>query len=278
MIQDIEPHVFDNTFKIQKPTPFDRVLCYQDNQILLHEQDGEYEIPVFDEFSEKIQKNAQYLFSIDKTGFFLVDNCDEVSLPEYQWKPLRFLRKFQPEWCAFAGITGSQMYRFKESRKYCGKCGSHTAAGLKERSYVCTVCGHTEYPKISPAVIVAVTDENRLLMTKYAYGDYKEYALIAGFVELGETFEEAVKREVMEEVGLKVKNIRYYKNQPWAFSDSQMIGFFAELDGDDSVILQESELSEAVWFDFEHIPVNPSKISISQELIDAVRSGKYKEY
>ena len=87
-------------------------------------------------------------------------------------------------------------------------------AGTTERSMVCTDCGHTEYPKICPAVIVAIRNGDKLLMSRYARGTYRRYALIAGYVEVGETFEECVRREVMEEVGLKVKNIRYYKSQP----------------------------------------------------------------
>jgi NAD+ diphosphatase len=95
----------------------------------------------------------------------------------------------------------------------------------------CTECHNIVYPRISPAVIVAVMDGNRILMTKYAGRVFKKYALIAGYAEIGETLEETVRREVMEEVGLKVKNIRYYKSQPWAFDDSLLSGFFCELDG-----------------------------------------------
>ena len=146
----------------------------------------------------------------------------------------------------------------------------------RERAYECETCGLTEYPKISPAVIVAIMDGDKLLMTKYAYGEYKKYALVAGFVEIGESFEETVKREVLEEVGLKVKNIRYYKSQPWSFSDSIMIGFFADLDGDNTIIIQEEELEEAVWMRREEIPEAERNISIGQEMIEAFRNHTYE--
>ena len=125
----------------------------------------------------------------------------------------------------------------------------------KERMMRCEYCGQMEFPKICPAVIIGVTDGNRLLMSKYAGRDYKKYALIAGFAEIGETIEETVQREVMEEVGLKVKNLRYYKSQPWSFSDTLLFGFFAELDGSAEITLDEEELALAEWFEREEIPV-----------------------
>ena len=136
----------------------------------------------------------------------------------------------------------------------------------------------TEYPKIAPAVIVAITDGERLLMARSSRGTYKRYGLIAGFVEIGETFEQAVRREVFEEVGLRVKNVTYYKSQPWPFPDSVMIGFFAELDGDASITLQESELAEAVWFERQNIPPTLTNTSIAQELIECVRNGVNELY
>lgn len=124
-----------------------------------------------------------------------------------------------------------------------------------------------EYPKISPAVIVGVTDGNRLLMSKYADREYKKYALIAGYAEIGETIEETVKREVMEEVGLKVKNIRFYKSQPWSFTDTLLLGFYADLDGEDKITLDREELALAEWFDREDIPITERNISLTNEMI-----------
>ena len=130
-----------------------------------------------------------------------------------------------------------------------------------------------EYPKISPAVIVGVTDGNRILMSKYADRDYKKYALLAGFTEIGETIEETVKREVMEEVGLKVKNIRFYKSQPWSFTDTLLMGFFANLDGDSEITLDQEELALAEWFEREEIPVTERNISLTNEMILAFKNS-----
>lgn len=111
-------------------------------------------------------------------------------------------------------------------------------------------------------------------MSKYAGRTYKKYALLAGFVEIGETVEETVKREVMEEVGLKVKNVRYYKSQPWSFSDTVLMGFYCDLDGEDSITLDEEELALAEWFEREEIPVEPSRDSLTNEMIMKFKNGE----
>ena len=138
----------------------------------------------------------------------------------------------------------------------------------------CPDCGQMEYPKISPAVIVGILHNGKLLMSKYAGRDnITYYALIAGFTEIGESIEETIRREVMEEVGLKVKNIRYYKSQPWSFSDSVMIGFTADLDGDDTIRLEEDELAEAGWFSRDEIVEYPPYISVGHEMMKAFKDG-----
>ena len=116
---------------------------------------------------------------------------------------------------------------------------------------------------LQPSIIAIVdTERDKILLTRYAGGSYRHWALVAGFVEVGETFKGAARREIMEEVGLKVSDLVYYKSQPWSFSDSAMIGFFAKLEGDPSITLQESELGEAVWFSREDVPDLPSTISV----------------
>ena len=143
-----------------------------------------------------------------------------------------------------------------------------------ERARVCPACGLTVYPKICPAVIVAVTDGDRLLLTKYQGRAFRRYALVAGFAEIGEPIEDTVRREVLEETGLRVKQIRFYKSQPWVFTDSLLLGFWCELDGSDAVTVQESELSEARWHHRDEIPEDYSGISLTGEMIDAFRQGK----
>ena len=111
-------------------------------------------------------------------------------------------------------------------------------------------------------------------MSKYAGRAYANYALIAGFVEVGENLEQTVKREVMEEVGLKVKNIRYYKSQPWAFSGSLLMGFFCDLDGSDQITLDTSELAEAGWFTRDEILLEDDSVSLTREMILRFKAGE----
>ena len=138
---------------------------------------------------------------------------------------------------------------------------------------VCPACGNTVYPKICPAVIVAIHDGDRLVLTKYKDRPVKHYALVAGFNEIGESIEETVHREVLEETGLRVRNLRFYKSQPWVFTDTLLFGFFAELDGSDKITVQEDELSEAGWFHRSEIPEDRTHLSLTGEMMEQFRKG-----
>ncbi|MBQ1409866.1 MAG: NAD(+) diphosphatase [Oscillospiraceae bacterium] len=179
-----------------------------------------------------------------------------------------------PKEAVFAAAVSESLHRWYGANRYCGRCGQPMQDSETERARVCPACGLTVYPKICPAVIVAVTDGDRLLLTKYQGRAFRRYALVAGFAEIGEPIEDTVRREVLEETGLRVKQIRFYKSQPWVFTDSLLLGFWCELDGSDAVTVQESELSEARWHHRDEIPEDYSGISLTGEMIDAFRQGK----
>ena len=145
-----------------------------------------------------------------------------------------------------------------------------------ERAMQCPSCGALSYPVICPSVIVAITDGDRLLLTKYApsHSSHRSYALVAGYTEVGETLEQTVHREVMEEVGLKVKNLRYYKSQPWSFSGTLLFGFFCDVDGDDTLTVDHEELSMAQWVERDKIPDQGNNISLTKEMMMLFRDGK----
>lgn len=274
MIQDIAPHIYKNEYKPQKPTKNSYIMYFERGKLLAKTVEGEIAYFTFGEMEAEntgIYENATYLFTIDEISFFLVEklNCKDP----YEWIEKDVLRRAQPLYLAFAGITAYQLYNWYESHRFCGKCGRPMKKDEKERMLYCESCHTMEYPKICPAVIVAVTDKNRLLLTKYAGRGYKKYALVAGFAEIGETIEETVRREVMEEVGLKVKNITYYKSQPWSFTDTLLFGFYCEVDGSREIILDESELSVAEWFEREEIPVTEKNVSLTNEMILNFKHG-----
>lgn len=278
MIQDIFPHVFHNEFKIKSPKEESYFFYFQDGRLLLHQEKSPVppQFEALNHLKEEAMSHCDYLFSIDQMDFFLVDES-KVSLEEndvLSFYKTSIIRELKPMWASFATASGNQLHRFYQSNRFCGCCGSPMMNSKKERSMVCTSCGNTIYPKISPAVIVAVTHEGKLLLTKYAGREYTRFALVAGYTEFGETLEETVKREVLEEVGIRVKNIRYYKNQPWAFSDSILVGYWAELDGSPQIRLDETELSTALWMAPQDIPDDFTNISLTHEMILLFKNGK----
>lgn len=140
--------------------------------------------------------------------------------------------------------------------------------GEKERHLYCEHCTNIIYPRINPAVIVGVINNDRILLTKYRDTAYNErFALIAGYAEVGETIEETVQREVMEETGIAVKHIEYYRSQPWSLSDCLLLGFFCELDGSAEITMDQNELSVAQWVSRDEIQEKPDDGSLTYEMI-----------
>ena len=220
-----------------------------------------------------------YLFTIDDRRFYLGGAKSGEALCEhstYEWEDVSFFRVSKPKYLSFAGITGWQLSRWYETRRFCGRCGKPMVHDEKERMMRCPSCGLMEFPKICPAVIIGVTHGNKILMSKYAGREFKKYALLAGFNEVGETIEETVHREVMEEVGLKVKNIRYYKSQPWSMSDTLLMGFFCELDGEEEIKLDQEELALAEWFERDEMPVKDEDCSLTNEMMMAFKRGEWR--
>lgn len=277
MIQNIFPKKFDNSYGRKTPQTEDFAMIFSDNKILLVDKNQGAALPRFNDIAAvcpDIYNNCQYLFAIDGECFFLINEVDIGFAESEGWRfadqnGLRGLvgESNITDYEAFGGITAFQLNRWYKANKFCGGCGAAMQVYDKERAMICPQCGSIIYPRINPAVIIAVSNGDKLLMTKYAKGNYKRYSLIAGFVEIGETFEETVAREVREEVGLKVKNISYFGSQPWSFSDTVMIAFRAEVDGDDTITMDSSELAVAEWVAKEDLPTDLGTVSIAYDLI-----------
>jgi NAD+ diphosphatase len=166
------------------------------------------------------------------------------------------------------GGRGFQLINWDRTTRFCGRCGSPTQSSDSERAKVCQNCGLRNYPRISPAVIVAVTRERRILLARAFRFPMKIYSVIAGFVEPGETLEQCIRREIKEEVNIEVRNIRYFGSQPWPFPNSLMIAFTAEYAGGELRIDNE-EIMDAGWFEAHELPNIPDKVSIARRLIDS---------
>lgn len=279
MIQDIAPHVLANEYRPTEAKDNDYILYYEKRKVLVSEKEGKLQFPTIRELEKwnpDLRDHLIYLFTVDDRGCYL---AWEIAHPEeagYQMEPVDCFRRLGPGELAFAGVTGLHLYGWYASNRYCGRCGAEMIPDQKERMMFCPHCHQMEFPKIAPAVIVAITDGDRIVLSQYAGREYKKYALIAGYAEIGETIEQTVRREVMEEVDLKVKNIRYYKSQPWGLSGTLLFGFFCELDGDDTITLDETELALAKWFHREEIPVaDYDGISLTNEMILMFKNGTY---
>ena len=276
MIQDLGSHCYHNEYHPVPPKANDCILFFRDRKVLVKVTEDTFSFPDFQytvEYYPRIYTSYTYLFSIDQKNYYLIRDESLDTLPGYTMEDIIIFRNLGPQVNGFALITGYQLHNWYETRKFCGKCGHPLVPDTRERMMYCLHCKNTEYPKISPAVIVGVRNGNRLLMSKYAGGTARRYALIAGFAEIGETLEETVKREVMEEVGLKVKNIQYYKSQPWSLSSSLLMGFYCDLDGSDHIILEEDELSEAEWFERDDIPYDDYDVSLTREMMIRFKKG-----
>ncbi|MCL2000817.1 MAG: NAD(+) diphosphatase [Planctomycetes bacterium] len=275
MIHEIQPHRFDLAFRRRPAGEGDYVVALKGEQLLLARQKERDDIPAYEtirSLCSEIDDRLLYLFTLDDRGFYFLPEAPKEAEGFY-FRDIQILRNFQPSWLAFAGATACHLAAWYVNNRHCGKCGSVSTERGGERALECRACGNIVYPRISPAVIVGVMDGDRLLLTKYANRPYARWALIAGFLEIGETLEDAVRREVREEVGLEIRNLRYYKSQPWPFSGSLLAGFFADLDGAPEIVLDANELQEARWIYRPEIPKPESSISLTAEMIEVFRCG-----
>lgn len=191
--------------------------------------------------------------------------------PRYEMCGLRqSYYKLTAEEYGKAGKCHELLY-WDQNTKFCGVCGGpmkfHTDISKR-----CEHCGKEVWPQLATAVIVLVRKGNEVLLVHANNFRTDFYGLVAGFVETGETLEEAVHREVMEETGLHIKNLRYFGSQPWPYPCGLMVGFTADYDSG-KIHLQRSELSKGSWFDKDHLPHIPEKLSIARKLIDAWLEG-----
>ena len=281
MFQEIEPRELHIEYMEREPEADDFVICIKDRQILVRAGSEELELPYVAEIRPLVKDGyLRYLFRIDDMAFFALMDQDPEAPEGFGYVPVRDIRSMKPTWMVYALYLGNRLDLWYDETRYCGHCGTPMVHSDRERAMKCPKCGKTEYPVICPCVIVAIIDRktNRLMCTRYSEkhmpGRRHGYALVAGYVESGETPEQTVRREVMEEVGLRVKNIKYYKSQPWPVSGSLLLGFICDLDGDPDAQPDGEELAAAEWKTSEELADLTEDISLTRELMLMFRDGK----
>ena len=275
MIQDIYPHRLRNEFVPDRPVDPEGWLFRFDGDSLLCAIDGDgVGLPRVKDIPSASER--RYLFALDDVPCYLDMAEEKGVIGGLEWAQVRTLRRrvAGPREVIFAAWTAFQLYNWYRDNRFCGRCGGRTALAPDERAVMCPACKRRIYPRIIPAVIVGVTNGDEILMTKYRGRDIPYFALVAGFTEIGETLEQTVAREVMEEAGLRVKNIRYYKSQPWAIVDDLLAGFYCDVDGSTEIHMDATELKEAVWVRREDVIGQPNDFSLTNEMMLVFRDGK----
>ena len=250
----------------------ENALCFliQGQKLITEKKGDSYLIPQFRDLEvlDSRPEPLYYLGSLDGRPCYAGEMTAMMPFPT----------TFAPKWIRslfehlegpLIGVAGlaNQLIHWNRNHRFCGNCGLETEDKTDERAKVCPGCGQIFYPRLSPAVIVAVVREDSLLLAHSQRFPGKFYSVLAGFVEPGETLEECVQREIGEEVGIEVKNIRYFGSQPWPFPDSLMVAFTAEYSKGE-IIADPAEIADAGWFSADNLPPIPSKISIARQLID----------
>ncbi|WP_028505056.1 NAD(+) diphosphatase [Ruminococcus sp. FC2018] len=271
MFQDI-PDSVDIEFDPLPANGGDSVLCFDGRSVLVRIDENRAVLPKLCELVSGIK--TVFAFKADGIRFFL---CLEKACAQgFEFQPLNRIRHVEPDTAQYAVVTGFHYYCFHMENKFCSVCGAKLEHDGAKRCMVCTGCGNEVYPKIAPAVILGIIDRetDSILLTRYADREYKKYALVAGFVEMGESAEAAAKREAMEETGLEITDIEYFASQPWGFAQNLLVGYFAQVKGSREIKMDTQELSEAVWVKREDVPAQPGGISLTGEMMWAFKSSQ----
>jgi len=244
--------------------------AFRGRELLVEIKDNKATIPTVKDLEELniVPTRVQDLGEKDHKHYYSAELGDDAIAPEgMTFSGLRQLFGLMDYEFFLQAGRAIQIVDWDKTHQFCGQCGATTNELKNEYAKICPKCGLINYPRISPAIIVAIVKDNEILLARNAKSTFGFFSVLAGFVEPGETLEDCVRREVNEEVGIKVKNINYFGSQPWPFPNSLMVGFTAEYDSGE-INIDEEEIAEARWFTFDNMPQIPSSISIARELID----------
>jgi len=240
------------------------------DRLLVHVDSTSVRIPYVQDFSELgfTVLREHYLGRRGHHHCYSVEVPEETVPPEgMAFEGLRQVFGRLEEDLFWIATRAVQIVDWDRTHQFCGRCGAPMEAKATERAKLCPRCGLHHFPRLAPAIIVLVEHGNTLLLARSRHFTQGMYSVIAGFVEPGETLEEAVVREVREEIGISIRDIKYFGSQPWPFPHSLMIGFTATYEGGE-IVLDDSEIEDAGWFTRDNLPPLPGKISIARKLID----------
>ncbi|MDD3335587.1 MAG: NAD(+) diphosphatase [Eubacteriales bacterium] len=272
----------ETSFSVQpgRRAPEDASLyfCFQQGRILLGEKAGKPTLPTYAMVKPLLPEgvNAFELAHTESKSIFCPDPMGEVTVPEGDGLRYQAIGTFHSMDFADGSLLTSayHLWNWYRRNRFCGVCGHGLQPCETERALRCPECGELFFPMIAPAVIVAITCGDSILLARNVRSEANHYALVAGYVEVGETIEHAVRREVWEEVGLELGAIRYIGDQPWGVSGSLMFAFHAEADCNAPITLQASEIADAKWVRREELAVTERPVSIAFELIERFRTGR----
>ncbi|MCX7170002.1 MAG: NAD(+) diphosphatase [Proteobacteria bacterium] len=252
-------------------TADDLCFWFQGTDLLVIVDDENLRIPCRSELEalSLAPQRPHYLGSLSGRGCFAAAVADGKDIPP-SWAWLGLRATFGRLDDLLFGLAGRaiQVVQWDLTHQFCGRCGTRTELGTSERSRICPGCSLVSYPRLAPAVMALVRRQRSLLLARSPHFPEGMFSALAGFVEPGESLEETLQREVREEVGVGITNLRYFGSQSWPFPHSLMIAFVADyLDGD--IVPQPGEIEAADWFSIDRLPRLPHRISIARLLIDA---------
>ncbi len=212
--------------------------------------------------------DPHYLGSLDGRHCYVVEVSDAFEPDGYSWDGLRALMGLINPAMFELASRALQVVNWDRDHKFCGRCGGETLQHAQERAKVCSSCGVDYYPRLSPCAITVITRGDECLLAHNAQFPPGMFSALAGFIEAGESVEATLRREVMEEVGLKVGKLEYFNSQSWPFPSQLMLGFHAEYESGD-ICVDGEEITEANWDRFDQLPFVPLVSTLSGQLIDA---------
>ncbi len=257
----------EHFLSLQQLSESDSFILFYSSQILVRDENILWSL---DQIKDHLNESADLILlqRDPETSVIAVSLQQDISaILEAELNSLRSLLFYTDQEKFLLAGRASQLIEWYKSHRFCGTCGTRTVHHGNERTLVCDNCSLHFFPRISPCAIMLVTKGDKMLLARSSRFKSDFYSCLAGFIEIGETPEETVHREVKEEVGLQIKNVRYISSQSWPFPSQLMLGFLAEYESGE-IVPEPSEIADANWFDIDSLPTVPSaKISVAGKLI-----------